>query len=116
MESIDIIRLRIDALKMMRAYILQLKDNVSQYIKKETSLMINLKLKGIDAHEELLKNDKNQISGENNYYLSNNFSLKLNRLRGIKSLLINACGEAELLMPKREEEVKGKITVVGDED
>jgi len=114
MELVDILRTRIDALKLMRAYILQLKDNVIQYIDKGKLLVIEISLKGIDDHEPLLQNDFNQVSHTDNFYLSQNFVIKLSRLRKIKQILITACGDAELLMPKKDEEVKGKI--MEDED
>jgi len=115
MELVDILRTRIDALKLMRAYILQLKDNVSQYLSRDKSLLIEIALIGIDNHEELLQNNYNRVIQEDHFYLSPNFLVKLNYLRKVKSLLINACGEVELLMPKRDEGVKGKILEEEDE-
>lgn len=108
MENVEIIKLRIDALKLMKAYVLQLKDNVSQYIKKEKLIMIHLKLNGIESHQPLMQNNKDVVNHSDSYFLSSDFQVKLNKLRIIKSILINACGEAELLMPKRSEQVKGK--------
>ena len=108
LEAIQTLRLRIDALNLMKAYILQLRDNVAQYIEVSKKIIIFLKLKNIDNHEELLQNNSDQISHDDNYFLSSDFQTKLNRLREIKSILIDACGEAELLMPKRDQDTKGK--------
>jgi len=115
MEAIEIMRLRIDALKLMKAYILQLKDNIAQFIKKDEMERVDKKFVGIDDHEELLQNDVNQITHDNNYFLSANFQEKLDRLRKIKSALIVACGEAELLMPRKDEGRSEKKMEVEDD-
>jgi hypothetical protein len=108
MEMINILKTRIDALKLMKAYILQLRDNVAQYIKPQLKF-IDLKLIGIDNHEQLLQNNFDSINNADNFFLSPHFDEKLNKLRKIKRILIDACGEAELLTPKKDEQVKGKI-------
>jgi len=112
MESVDIIRTRIDALKLMRAYILQLRDNVSQYLSREKLIEIEINLIGIEDHEDLIQKNENQISHEETYFLSSHFKIKLDRLRKVKSILINCCGEAGLLMPKKDDQTKNKLVML----
>lgn len=116
MEALEILKVRIDALNQMKAYILQLRDNVAQYINKIKLIKIDYGLRGIDDHDSLLQNNIDYVSHSDNYYLSNDFQIKLKKLRRIKSILINGCGEAELLMPKRDEAVKGKKIEEEDEE
>jgi len=116
MENIEIIRLKIDALKLMKAYILQLKDNVSQYINSNQRLMATIQLMNIDDHENLLQNNPDGLTHQDNFYLSEDFQRKLNKLRSAKSILINACGDAELLMPKKDQDTKEKGSAWEDEE
>lgn len=115
-ESVEMMRLKINALKTMKAYILQLRDNAKNSVAKLEILKVDLRLKRIKINQELLLNDVNDVSHENNYYLSPNFQTELNKLRTIKSLLLDGCGNAGFFMPIKDPVIKGQIIENEEED
>ena len=107
-ENVEILRTRIDGLNQMESFIIRLKDNVALNIGKPKLLTIEVMLRETIDLDSLLLNKRNQVTHEDNYYLSSNFFNKMDNLSRIKARLIRACAEAELLMPRKDDAVKGK--------
>lgn len=117
MEGLEITQERINALNLMNAEIEVLKGNVFFKISNGRKLTIFLLFKQLqkigDPFYHRPADDLNELV----YVLTDNFEKKLQQLQKIKEKLIDACADAGMFLPKKDEDLEIKTSKdLEDED
>lgn len=108
MEEIEKTKLRLNSLDLMEAKIEVLKGNVFFKIDPNKKLKIILQLIQSQKIGDLCDYVSPDAINQEQYYLGNNFNVKLNLLQKIKEDLIDACAEKGMLLPKIDEDLETK--------